>query len=118
MKSNKKIILTDNKFVNIGALAVILAASLWGVDQVVIRQNLFHIENLAVIVFLEHFIAFLLMSTFCWYGINEIKKLNLKDWASFFWVALFGGAIGTIYLYNLTRSQLLRFYKNYSLCLQ
>ena len=87
---------TSNKYLTLGAFAVFFAASLWGVDQVVIRPNIFHIENLAVIVFIEHFIAFLIMSTFCWYGLSEIKKLNLKDWASFFWVSLFGGAIGTM----------------------
>ena len=86
----------QNHFLNIGAFAVMFAAILWGVDQVVIRSNIFHIENLAVIVFTEHIVAFILMSTFCLYGISEIKKLNLKDWASFFWVSLFGGAIGTM----------------------
>ena len=79
-----------------GALAIIIAAALWGVDQIVIRPNLFHIENVATMVFAEHLVAFLLMSTFCWYYIGEIKKLNLKDWSSFFWVSLFGGAIGTM----------------------
>ncbi len=76
--------------------AICIAAALWGVDQVLIRPNLFHIENVATIVFIEHLIAFIIMSAFCWYGISEIKKLKLSDWASFFWVSLFGGAIGTM----------------------
>lgn len=80
----------------LGIIAVCLAAALWGVDQVVIRPNIFHIENVAVMVFLEHLVGFLLMSTFCWYGLKEIKNLELKDWGSFFWVSLFGGAIGTM----------------------
>lgn len=86
----------QNQYLNIGAFAVMFAAMLWGVDQVVIRSNIFHIENISVIVFIEHITAFIIMSTFCWYGLSEIKKLNLKDWASFFWVSLFGGAIGTM----------------------
>jgi drug/metabolite transporter (DMT)-like permease len=86
----------ENKAAMIGIFAVIIAASLWGVDQVLIRPNLFHLENIAMIVFLEHLIGFIIMSTFCWYGISEIKKLDLKDWGSFFWVSLFGGAIGTM----------------------
>ena len=80
----------------IGAIAVCIAAALWGVDQIVIRPNLFHIENVALMVFLEHLVGFVLMSTFCLYGLREIKNLELKDWGSFFWVSLFGGAIGTM----------------------
>jgi drug/metabolite transporter (DMT)-like permease len=85
-----------NKAAFIGIIAVAIAASLWGIDQVLIRSNLFNIENIPMIVFLEHLIGFIIMSTFCWYGISEIKKLDLKDWGSFFWVSLFGGAIGTM----------------------
>ena len=77
-----------------GIIAVCVAAALWGIDQVVIRPNLFHLENIALIVFLEHLVAFTLMSTFCWYGIKEIKKLQLKDWLSFFWVSYLEGSIG------------------------
>ncbi len=84
------------KAYSFGIIAVCLAAALWGVDQVVIRPNLFHLENVAMIVFLEHLVGFLLMSTFAWYGLKEIKKLKLSDWGSFFWVSLFGGAIGTM----------------------
>ncbi len=80
----------------IGAIAIIVASSLWGIDQVVIRPNLFHIENVAVIVFIEHIMAFVLMGFVCLHGIKEVRKLNRKDWASFFWVSLFGGAIGTM----------------------
>lgn len=80
----------------IGALAVCIAAILWGVDQILIRPRLFHIEHIATIVFLEHLVGFAIMCTFAWYGIKEIKRLKRADWISFFWVSLFGGAIGTM----------------------
>lgn len=86
----------EKKLHILGASAVSMAAILWGIDQILIRPNLFHIENVALIVFIEHLIGFLIMSTFCLYGIKEIKNLDIKDWASFFWVSLFGGAIGTM----------------------
>ncbi|MDP2749694.1 MAG: DMT family transporter [Nanoarchaeota archaeon] len=80
----------------LGILAICIAAALWGIDQVVIRPNLFHIENVATIVFIEHLIGFIIMSFFCIQGIKEIKKLKLSDWATFLWISVFGGAIGTM----------------------
>lgn len=80
----------------LGVIAVSIAAILWGVDQIIIRPKLFHIENIPAIVFLEHLVGFIIMSSFAWYGLREIKKLRKTDWISFFWVSLFGGAIGTM----------------------
>jgi len=90
----------------IGAIAVAFAASLWGLDGVVLRPNLYHLD-VPVVVFLEHAIAFSLMMLFLVFAFvfrhdfpvkewNELKKLKKKDWLSFFWIAVFGGAIGTM----------------------
>ena len=90
----------------IGAIAVIFAASLWGLDGIVLRPRLHHL-SVPVVVFLEHTIAFLFMLVFVlivflfvkdfpgkeW---KEIADLKPRDWLSFFWIALFGGAIGTM----------------------
>ncbi len=79
----------------IGALLVMLAASFWGMDGVVLRPHLYNLD-VPIVVFLEHFLAFIFMAGFLIYEIKELKKLDGKDWLSFFWIALFGGAIGTM----------------------
>ena len=79
----------------VGSLAIIIAASLWAMDSALFRPKLFT-ANAAVIVFLEHACAFLLMATFLYLSRNELKKLDKKDWLTFGWIAVFGGAIGTI----------------------
>lgn len=78
-----------------GAIAVIFAASLWGVDGVVLTPSLYHLK-VPVVVFLLHFVAFVIMSVFLFREIPKLKKIKKEDWISFFWIALFGGAIGTM----------------------
>lgn len=92
----------------IGAIAIIFAASMWGLDGVVLRPHLYHLfDYVPVVVFCEHLIAFIFMMVFFaaafMYGskntsedIKGFKSLGIKDWSSFFWIALFGGAIGTM----------------------
>lgn len=89
----------------IGAIAVILAASLWGLDGIVLRPSLYSL-NVPVAVFLEHAIAFGIMLIIFLISLifvkdkkKDMKKLlalTPKDWSVFFWIALFGGAIGTM----------------------
>lgn len=79
----------------IGALAIVIASSLWGLDAGLLRPKLYHLDFF-VVVFLEHLIAFSLMLPFFIYEIKEIKKLDKKDWIVFGLIALFGGAIGTL----------------------
>lgn len=79
----------------IGAIAIAFAAALWGVDGVLLRPSLYHLD-VSVVVFLEHAIAFCYMAVFLFVERNELKKLKSKDWGSFAWVGLFGGAIGTM----------------------
>lgn len=79
----------------LGAIAIAFAAMLWGIDGVLLRPSLYHLD-VVVVVFLEHAIAFAYMSILLVYEIKELRKLNLRDWGAFFWVGLFGGAIGTM----------------------
>jgi drug/metabolite transporter (DMT)-like permease len=79
----------------IGAIAIAFAAMLWGIDGVFLRPSLYHLD-VAVVVFLEHAIAFCYMAVLLVIERNELKKLNLRDWGSFAWVGFFGGAIGTM----------------------
>jgi drug/metabolite transporter (DMT)-like permease len=97
----------NNRIMQImGAIAVVFAASLWGLDGVVLRPRLYRL-SVPVVVFLEHAIAFLFMLVFVlivflfvknfpkeeW---KEIVDLKSGDWLSFLWIGLFGGAIGTM----------------------
>lgn len=80
----------------IGTSLICFAASLWGLDAIVLTPRLFHLK-VPFVVFILHLLPFLIMSAFI--GKKEIKNIiNLpkKDLIFYFLVALFGGCIGTI----------------------
>jgi drug/metabolite transporter (DMT)-like permease len=88
-------LLSVRKYPFIGALAIMSAAFLWGVDGVVLRPSLYSLD-VAVVVFLEHFIAFLFMAPLMWNARKELPRLHHSGVLAFVWIALFGGAIGTM----------------------
>ncbi|MCP4155962.1 MAG: EamA family transporter, partial [bacterium] len=75
--------------------AICAAAVMWGIDGVVLRPRLYSLD-VPVIVFTEHILAALLLLPFFRHRLEELKSLNSRDWFSFLWVSLFGGAIGTM----------------------
>ncbi len=79
----------------IGAFAISFAAALWGVDGVVLTPRL-HNLNVAFVVFVLHALAFLIMNTFLFREYTHLKRLSTSDAITFFLIALFGGAIGTM----------------------
>lgn len=79
----------------LSTLAVISAASLWGVDGVLLRPSLYHLP-VPLVVLTESAFAALLMSFFAVKSWHELSVLNLKSWLVFGGVALFGGALGTM----------------------
>ena len=76
-------------------LFVIIAASLWGVDGIVLRPILYTLP-VPLVVFIESAIVALVLTPFFLKNQNEIKALRPVDWLSFIGVALLGGAIGTM----------------------
>ena len=74
---------------------VIIAASLWGVDGIVLRPLLYTLP-VPLVVFIESAIVALVLTPFFIKNFDEIKALKPKDWLAFIGVALFGGAIGTM----------------------
>jgi len=74
---------------------VILAASLWAVDGIVLRPSLY-ILPVALVVFIESAIVALLLTPFMYKYFDDVKKLMLNDWLAFLGVAILGGAIGTM----------------------
>ncbi len=74
---------------------VIFAASLWGVDGIVLRPSLYTLP-VPLVVFIETAIAAVILTPFFIKYLPELKKLKPKDWMAFVAVAVFGGAIGTM----------------------
>jgi len=74
---------------------VILAASLWAVDGIVLRPSLYNLP-VTFVVFVESTIVAFLLTPFMYRYFNDVKKLTSKDWLAYFGVAILGGAIGTM----------------------
>jgi drug/metabolite transporter (DMT)-like permease len=78
-----------------GAVAICLAAALWGLDGVVLTPRL---ANLAVpfVVFLLHAVPFGLMQPVlfgCW---RRLRAFDRRTWLVLFLVSLTGGLVGTL----------------------
>ncbi len=81
----------------IGSLAVVLAALLWSLDGTFLRPHLFSLPS-PLVVFLEHLLGLIVLLPFLFVYKNELKEINNKTYAAIFWVALFGGALGTTFM--------------------
>src|SRR3989338_9153434 len=78
-------------------LFIVVAAFLWALDGIVLRPNLYSLP-VALVVLVEHALAFLAMLPFFIAELKEIKKLKAADWGAFLWVAVFGGVLGTMFI--------------------
>lgn len=76
-------------------LFIIIAAMLWGFDGIVLRPELYTLP-VVLVVFIESTITALYLSPLLFKNITTLKKLQAADWLSFFGVALFGGALGSL----------------------
>lgn len=84
-----------NKKKYIGASAIIFAAILWGFDGVVLTPRLFNL-NVGFVVFMLHFIPFVLMNFVLFKEYKHLKQFSFEDILIFFLIAFFGGALGTL----------------------
>lgn len=81
----------------IGAFAIIIAASLWGLDGVALTPQLFNLmPNTGFIVFLLHLTPFALMNLYLHKEYRHLKDFTKKDVLVFLLIGLFGGSLGTI----------------------
>ena len=92
-------------------LFVIIGASLWGVDGIVLRPSLFTLP-VPLVVFVESCIVALLLTPLFVKKLSDLKNLGTKDWLAFIGVAIFGGAIGTM---GITRALFFVNYVNLSI---
>ena len=95
-----------NSIKKFAPLFVIIGASLWGVDGIVLRPSLFTLP-VSLVVFVESFIVTLLLTPLFIKKLPELKALDRNTWLAITGVAIFGGAIGTM---AITRAL---FYVNY-----
>jgi drug/metabolite transporter (DMT)-like permease len=79
----------------IGASFVALAATLWGFDGVFLTPKLSNLD-VVFVVFILHFIPFLIMNLFFFKNYSYLTKFTKQDFLWFSLIALTGGAIGTI----------------------
>ena len=87
--------MNENKKRYIGATAIILAAIMWGFDGVVLTPRLFSL-NVGFVVFMLHFVPFVLMNTFLFKEYKKIRTFSKSDFFTLFAIAFFGGALGTL----------------------
>ncbi len=79
----------------IGAVAISLAATMWGLDGVVLTPRLYNLD-VSLVVFILHALPFLLMHTFLYREYRYLKQFSRKDFLIILMIALFGGAVGTL----------------------
>ena len=77
------------------SLMIVLAGILWGFDGL-LRRALGGIPS-TIIVTIEHSIRVLILLPLLPRFIKEYKKLTKKDWLLIFAIALFSGALGSIF---------------------
>lgn len=95
MKNNNQIPNTQDNSTILSSIFVIIAASLWAVDGIVLRPSLYSLP-VTLVVFVESSIVAIILAPFFKKYFGVIRSLSPKDWLAFLGVALFGGAIGTM----------------------
>ena len=76
-------------------LFIIVAAALWGVDGIFLTPQLFTLP-VPLVVFMVHVLPLAIMLPLLIKEWQEVKKMKKGDWGAFVWIAIFGGAIGTM----------------------
>jgi len=84
-----------NKTVFIGAMSICVAATLWGLDGIVLTPRLYSLD-IGLVVFIFHALPFLLMNLFMYKEYKHIRNFTKGDILMFFLLSLLGGAVGTL----------------------
>jgi drug/metabolite transporter (DMT)-like permease len=84
-----------NKPVFIGAMAICLAAILWGLDGVVLTPRLSRID-IGLVVFILHALPFLIMNVIFFREYRLLRQFTGYDYLMLFLLSAAGGAIGTM----------------------
>jgi drug/metabolite transporter (DMT)-like permease len=84
-----------NKSVFTGAMAICVAAILWGLDGIVLTPRLYSLD-IGLVVFIFHALPFVLMNLFMYREYKHLRNFTKGDVLMFFLLSLFGGAVGTL----------------------
>lgn len=87
--------MTFNRTVFTGAMAICVAATLWGLDGVVLTPRLYSLD-IGLVVFIFHALPFLIMNVFMFKEYRHLKNFTKEDVLLFFLLSLLGGAVGTL----------------------
>jgi len=87
--------MTFNRTVFTGAMAICVAATLWGLDGVVLTPRLYSLD-IGLVVFIFHALPFLIMNVFMFREYRHLKNFTKEDVLLFFLLSLLGGAVGTL----------------------
>lgn len=79
----------------LGVLLVCFAATLWGLDGVVLTPRLMPL-GVPFAILLIHLIPFIGMQPFLWKSYRKLFSMKREGWISLILVALFGGLIGSL----------------------
>ena len=79
----------------LGAIAVSIAAALWGASGVILIPHLTNLPTFFV-VFLIHFLPSLFLTVFFYKQYKYVKVFTKQDWLLLVLIALFGGVLGTV----------------------
>jgi drug/metabolite transporter (DMT)-like permease len=85
----------NQRSVIIGAVAISIAATMWGLDGVVLTPRLYNLD-VGFVVFFLHALPFLIMQPFLYRHYRHLRSFTRRDYLIMFMIALFGGAIGTL----------------------
>ena len=85
----------EKRNIILGAIAVSISAILWGFDGIVLTPRLYNLD-VGYVVFMLHFIPFVLMNIFLFREYREIKNFTKEDFFFMGLIAIFGGALGTL----------------------
>lgn len=83
------------KLKEFGPLFVIVAALLWSFDGL-LRRGLYSLPP-SVVVFYEHLVGFAVILFLAPKWFSDLRKMTRKEWIAITIVALFSGALGTIF---------------------
>jgi drug/metabolite transporter (DMT)-like permease len=97
------------KIFSFGPVFVIIAALLWSLDGI-LRVTLYSMP-VSVIVFYEHLIGLILILFLGYRYLGDLKQMTRREWLAIAIVALFSGALGTMFY---TRALQLINYTQYS----
>lgn len=78
-----------------GAIFISIAATMWGLDGVVLTPRLYNLD-VGFVVFILHALPFVLMNLFLYREYRYLKSFTKKDYLVIVLIALLGGAVGTI----------------------